>query len=322
MRILKATAKRFRLHIVRARSRQRVKKIKRTILGYNKPGIVLPPRAPSTPTRYLSVAIIAKNEAPYMAEWLEFQRMMEVEHVYVYDNRSADDLSAVLAPFVRQGYVTLIPWHWTAPIKGENVQHLAYAHSICSFGDDWRWMAFLDADEFLFPLGPSHDSLASLLNDYEALPAITVPWTNFGHSGHKKKPSGLVIESYTMRAPPLVNAYKKVIVNPSEVEAMFTHRVRLRNNQVAHDENGSPYQRGDPTPQSRIFRLNHYFVKSLEEFEKKVALRMNCTHKVSRDIAGEEKRRTAAAIEEKTFPDTAILRYVPKLKHRLAAVRA
>ncbi len=29
-------------------------------------------------------------------------------------------------------------------------QTLAYAHAIMNFGADWRWMAFVDIDEFLF----------------------------------------------------------------------------------------------------------------------------------------------------------------------------
>ena len=69
-----------------------------------KTAIYIPrPRPRIEPTRYLSAVAIVKNEGRYLREWLEFQRLMGAEHVYLYDNGSTDSTDEVLAPFVAEG---------------------------------------------------------------------------------------------------------------------------------------------------------------------------------------------------------------------------
>lgn len=42
---------------------------------------------------YLSIGAIFKDEAPYLAEWIEFHRLVGVEHFFLYDNLSTDEKS-------------------------------------------------------------------------------------------------------------------------------------------------------------------------------------------------------------------------------------
>ena len=53
---------------------------------------------------YLSVCAIYKNEARYLAEWLEFHLLAGVEHFFLYNNNSTDDHREVLAPYLRAGW--------------------------------------------------------------------------------------------------------------------------------------------------------------------------------------------------------------------------
>ena len=53
---------------------------------------------------YLSVCAIYKNEARYLAEWLEFHLLAGVEHFFLYNNDSTDDHREVLAPYLRAGW--------------------------------------------------------------------------------------------------------------------------------------------------------------------------------------------------------------------------
>jgi hypothetical protein len=48
---------------------------------------------------YLSAVLIAKNEASYLVEWLEFHRLVGIEHVYLYDNGSTDQTPELLRPY-------------------------------------------------------------------------------------------------------------------------------------------------------------------------------------------------------------------------------
>jgi hypothetical protein len=174
-------------------------KIARRLRPATKPRVLLPPNRPSSPSRYLAVVAIFKDEAAYLAEWLEFQRLVGFEHAYLYDNGSTDNSAAALRRFVEEGFATVIPWALPWQSGSVDAQTLAYAHAIMNFGHDWRWMAFIDIDEFLF--STKDDSLANVLRDYEDLPALALFWTMFGSCGYQDPPPGLVIENYTMRAP-------------------------------------------------------------------------------------------------------------------------
>ena len=44
---------------------------------------------------FISVACIIKNEGPYLKEWIEYHKLIGVEHFYVYDNESSDDTKIV-----------------------------------------------------------------------------------------------------------------------------------------------------------------------------------------------------------------------------------
>jgi hypothetical protein len=69
--------------------------------------------------RYLAISAIFKDEAPYLREWVEFHLRQGVEHLYLYDNGSSDDGAEILRPFVDQGLVTLIDWPISFARRGQ-----------------------------------------------------------------------------------------------------------------------------------------------------------------------------------------------------------
>ena len=71
---------------------------------------------------YLSIGAIFKNEANHLQEWIEFHRLMGVEHFYLVDNESEDDFQSVLWPYIRSNVVTLS--HWNG--RGQQLQVYGY----------------------------------------------------------------------------------------------------------------------------------------------------------------------------------------------------
>jgi hypothetical protein len=276
--------------------------------------IMLPPIAGSSARQgYLSAVLIAKNEASYLIEWLEFHRLAGVEHVYIYDNGSSDESVAVLQSYIHSGFVTCVPW---ANFDQNAVpQRQAYAHALCNFGARWRWMAFIDADEFLFPV--AEGTLREVLRRYEDVAALAVPWHMFGFSGHHTPSPGLVIENYTFRAPfPSVNFPKlsrwKSIVDPARVRHIVSaHTFEVDG--LACDENRRPLKpKFHPSLwSSNILRINHYFTRSREEFAAKASFRG-----ASSDTT---RQRMADMIEAHTVEDTTIQHFLPQLRAALAA---
>jgi len=128
---------------------------------------------------YLASALIIKNEAHYIAEWLEFHKLVGVEHFYIYDNESTDNLKEILEPYIKSGLVdyTYFP--------GKVMQTPAYHAAIekCKF--ETKWLAIHDTDEFFVPY--KHENLQDWLREFPKNAAqILVGWKFFGDKADKE----------------------------------------------------------------------------------------------------------------------------------------
>jgi hypothetical protein len=218
---------------------------------------------------YLSICAIYNNEGVYLREWIEFHRLVGVERFFLYDNASDDDHEAVLEPYVADGTVVLERW---PQFPG---QKLAYNDCLDRRGDESRWIAFIDLDEFLF--SPTGRPLPELLVDFERWPGVGVNWCVFGNSGHRTPPPGLVIENYLRRRQDAVPRHRQIksIVDPKRADrSLSPHNFRYLDKAFAVDENQRPIagpQRAmtDEVSFSRL-RVNHYWTRSAEEWSRKL----------------------------------------------------
>jgi hypothetical protein len=269
----------------------------------------------STGKPYLSICGIYRDEAPYLTEWIEFHRLVGVERFFLYDNESIDDHLEVLAPYLEDGTVVVHEWpSTTGEGRGGDFHHdlrSAFNHCLVEHRQDSRWIAFLDLDEFLF--SPTGRPVAELLPAYERWPAVGVNWANFGASGHKTRPSGLLVENYTRRADGPVNRYVKNIVDPRRIErALGAHQV-ICSDGMTVDENEVPIV-GAVTKSVSFerLRLNHYFTKSEDEFEARSEPRRKT--KISRLRKARGLQKELDAVEDKTIQS-----YLPALREAVAA---
>ena len=229
---------------------------------------------------------------------------MGAEHVFLYDNGSVDNSTGVVKNLVDSGFVTVISW---ATFQlGLSPQRHAYAHALCNFGPQFRWMAFIDLDEFLYSMTDS--TLTSALSRYEDVPCVHVPWLMFGFSGHVTPPSGLVIENYTQRAPfPPPPARKRLLRGKSIVQPAHVVGVEdVHSFRVLSDDGNLPRSnlKRAAYPASEL-RINHYYTRSRQEFEVKLARPFSPALRNLRKI---QRRRQllAALIEAETIRDEAI----------------
>jgi hypothetical protein len=248
---------------------------------------------------YLSAGAIFRDEAPYLAEWIAFHRLVGVEHFILYDNGSEDRPEAVLAPFLAAGVVTLVPW--PVPFH-EHAARRAYADCLERVRGRSRWLTCLDIDEFLF--APGNPTLRPVLREYEFAPGVVVRWQVYGSSGQQRATSEPVIARFPRRAPTswIRNRRTKSIVDPARtLRPVGGHHFEFANGELAVDETKQrvglrprpPYRKrlrplfGRLGPLLRFFdpyaatdvtsrrvsverlRINHYPIKSREEFERK-----------------------------------------------------
>ncbi len=112
----------------------------------------------SAPGLQLGVAVIIRDEAPYLPEWLAYHHALGVQHFFIYDNGSTDELHEVIEPWVNHGLVTLVHW----PLPGGQID--AYSHALRFYGPSLGWLAFFDVDEFIVPL--VDDDILTLLERF------------------------------------------------------------------------------------------------------------------------------------------------------------
>jgi hypothetical protein len=258
---------------------------------------------------YLAACAIFRNEARYLAEWTAFHLAVGVDHLFLYNNLSEDGFASELAPFVEEGDVTLVDW---PAYPGQNE---AYDDCVARTRGAWRWVAFIDLDEFLF--SPRVRPVPELLKKFEHVPGVGVPWVQFGTSGHSTPPPGLVIENYTRRLglDRPRSRVVKCIVDPTAVIAVgfSAHYFRYGTRGLAVTERHEPY-RGEMTESVSVdlLRINHYFTRSQEERERKLAAPRVDNGKL-KNREGVEKRDLRLNEE----PDEVILSYAPVLRGAL-----
>lgn len=217
---------------------------------------------------FLSIVITIKNESMYIGEWLDYHMIVGVDHFYIYDNGSTDNILEVLEPYIKNGTVTYTSW------EGENQQLAIYKHALNVYKNATTWMAILDADEFLVAVkNQKIVDFLKTLNDNVA--QVILGWMVFGSSGKLKYEEGLVIDRFRMHAEDTWIADSKPIVRPDRFLAIpIPHWVDVFGKTI--NEKGEKLRRYPqtnivtalPMPKAK-FRINHYYSKSWEEFENK-----------------------------------------------------
>lgn len=274
----------------------------------------IPPYFGPEPTEFEhEVAIFVRcfNEGPYLDEFIAYYLSVGVTHFYIYDNNSQDNTAEVLAPYVEKGYVSHIIWPTKPPTPTADVDVIVRSR------DKVRWLLYVDADEFVFPI--EGDSIVPVMKQFEKYPAVGIANLFFGNGGIMEKPDGLVIESYLLCNKEFSKNVKSIINPRRVIRTGNSHFMIYRGWQQAVDENGVTSQGGACLePSGNKIRLNHYYCKSYEEYLKKIRPDYYV------DVFGQTYRTRRednipkVMAENNDLEDLKIQRFVEKTKAKLA----
>jgi len=220
------------------------------------------PRNEHPPRYFLSAMIRVRDEGRFLPEWLAHHRLLGVEHCFLYDNNSSDDLDNLLEPFLVRGWVTRIPWP-TVPAAPA-----CYEHFLRCFGTCSQWVAFFDADEFLIESSPGR--CLDMLHRFAGLPALAVNWRYCGSSGHQRIPDGLVTAQFERTASRL-DSHVKVIAQPRHIlRNRNSHNFFYRRGRLARSCDGRRVFGSFIEPGAEMdLELRHYVYRSTEDYERK-----------------------------------------------------
>jgi hypothetical protein len=273
----------------------------------------------------VSVLAILKDEAPNMEEWLCHHMAIGVDHFFLYDNGSTDELHDVLKPYADHGIVTTVYF----PMRG--LQRDANNHVVRFFGDTTEWIAYVDIDEFLVP--ERDESIGDVMARYPDAEQVLVARKEFCYSGHRKPPQGLVTENYREYSEQVPRMGTSEILAKPIIRPRGTARVGIHNAFTVHGRTVNTA--AEPTseeatviehPSYANLQMNHYFTKSRQEFEAKRSRATTSTHafqlpEVPFDIPAVEDHvidrwqpRTRALMEEMHTLARSPARYGSKLR--------
>lgn len=214
-----------------------------------------------------SICAIAKNEEPYLIEWLDHHFSLGFNHIYIIDNNDHFGLKDFLLDYLKEGTVTIIDFQ---KIKPSN-QVPAYEYCLLNYGHESRWMAFIDIDEFVV-LAQDKD-INRFLNRYLKYPSILMNWVMYGANGQILRQKGGVKDRFPQPAIEgkrlkEMNQIFKSIVQPVcflEMKDCAFHSAHRWSFPV-FNEHGKMVL-GEINKQSTDYiMLNHYWSKSYEEF--------------------------------------------------------
>jgi|GEM_PF-1688834 len=279
----------------------------------------------------LAVVAIAKDESPYLKEWLDYHLLAGVNHFYIYDNQDDDKQKEVLQPYIDAGLVTHIPY------PGKARQYEAYNDAIQDYRFFCRYMAFIDCDEFVFP--QTNRSIVEVVDEiFSEYPIVEetqltaaglgVNIYTFGSNFQDKADySKGVLERFTRRAAedwipffddgkPSGTAHIKTIADPRRIEYLYNpHFASYYIGIGAINENGKRvrYFFNNPPTVEKIV-MHHYREKSREEYIKKVN---RGTADVMYNIYHYDEEKYTHETETNKIFDDSILKYRDARKKNL-----
>ncbi|WP_037354216.1 glycosyltransferase family 92 protein [Selenomonas sp. FC4001] len=223
---------------------------------------------------HVSLCSIFKDEGKYLKEWVEFHRLIGIDHFYMYDNNSTDNSVEVLKPYINMGIISLKKW------KKNHAQLEAYKNGSEIAKNETEWLGFIDIDEFV--ILNRQNNIYDILKNFKKRPSVLLYWHLFGTSGlMNRDEKRLVIEDFTIRFPKLFRIGKCFWNTAFDIDfsaiknKAWHHSLRCKYEDM---ENIPPVNTYDEIAfyNHHIIKkspmdahINHYFTKSFCEYEAK-----------------------------------------------------
>lgn len=262
---------------------------------------------------YLAVAAIFQDEGPYLKEWIEYHKLMGVEHFFLYNNLSEDDYLSELSDYIQRGEVDLIEWPVETSDAASFVKMQCDAYRDALERSNCKWLAIIDIDEFLVPA--IENNLIDFLAKYEKDPKIggvVFPWVFFGTSHIEKIPEGrLLIEMLTLNGGPVQGGNARAIWNSGNYKSI----VRVKRVSELVSPHYCLYRKGvkHTLVSFDLGQINHYWTRD-EAFLREVKI----PRREKWGYSPETTRRWADGMNQTTEYGERIKRFIPLLKERLA----
>lgn len=212
---------------------------------------------------------MGKMESQYIEEWVIYHLKLGIDNIYIYDNEDTPTYEKILINFRDKVKVLHLP----GIHKIHSLQTVVLHHFQQNYIRMYDYAIHLDIDEFLCL--KKHDNINEFINEYfidKTLNALCINWVFFGSNNLKINDRRGVLERFT-KCQEGTNQHIKLIVNVKYLEYYLgPHKIKGLKKTYTKDTNskiieGTFNEKGP----NNIIQINHYKVKSEEEFKKVVS---------------------------------------------------
>ena len=170
------------------------------------------------PYNFAAVSFM-KNTSAHVEEWLNYHLLAGVDHFYIYDNDSLDNLEKTLQPYIDAGIVTYIFY------SGVNKKIAAYNDAVKNFKFECRYMTFLDCEEFILPRKNQSvvEVTDEILSDKDNVGGVELNSFSYNSGAQAGNVEGSLLDNLKRRGRKPFEI-SNTIVNPRRVDFIFNTR--------------------------------------------------------------------------------------------------
>jgi hypothetical protein len=134
-------------------------------------------RAQTGPRLSACILACARNEGPYLLDWIAYHRSIGFDHIFLYTNDNTDGSDQLLSILSREGVIT---WIRNESAPGTLPQFRAYAHALSVMPEilDYQWTLISDLDEYFAFDTNKFFSVRDFLEwqELQRADAVALPW--------------------------------------------------------------------------------------------------------------------------------------------------
>lgn len=213
-----------------------------------------------------ALVCIAKNEDYYIEEWLKYNFKLGFDEIIIFQNN-----------WRYKGVKSQFPNAIWYEADGDKMQLIVYSNFLKNNLNNYDWIAFFDIDEFLVI---KNQTLKNYLLSMDDTYSIGINWKFFGSNNLNFNGNYNVLERFT-KCQKDMNVHIKTIVHCSKIKQLNSDKIdfyhtphHLTLNEISNITVSSDKKRFIHGPFNNNYydddvQLNHYYFKTLEEFELK-----------------------------------------------------
>lgn len=233
----------------------------------------------------VAVVAIVRDEVSDILWWLGWYVSLGVDTIIVFDDGSKDGTDRIVADAACMHDIRLYR------IESDGGSHIerqkqVYLESLEHLKNEFDWVGFLDADEYVF--FPNHNTIHQFLSEMnDDVGAVGINWCNYGSSGHVTKPLAPAFHAFTHHYKPetRINQHVKSFVRPSfwSGEWCNVHYFDVAPYRYVNDARQDIEWSETPgitehTPGWENAKVMHYQLRSMEHYVERAKRRKDVCH--------------------------------------------